>query len=73
MVRTNNYVLCEPTDAILMLLDTEPSVSRIDSAEIGYVLLTGGGRQTSIVPCCHIYTDSGEYFVDSLKNTVIYV
>ena len=73
MVRTNNYVLCEPTDAILMLLDAEPSVSRIDSAEIGYVLLTGGGRQTSIVPCCHIYTDSGEYFVDSLKNTVIYV
>ena len=73
MVRTNNYVLCEPTDAILTLLDVETSISRIDSAEIGYVLLTGGGRQTSIVPCCRIETDSGEYFVDSLKNTVIHV
>lgn len=71
MVRTNNYVLCESTDAILTLLNEETSISRIDAAENGYILLTGGGRQTSIVPCCRIVTDCGEFFVDSLKNTVI--
>lgn len=71
MVRTNNYVLCEPTDAILALLDAETSIRSITSAEIGYVLVTGSGRQTSIVPCCRIITDRGVFFVDSLKNVII--
>ena len=73
MVRTNNYVLCEPTDAVLALLDAETSIRSVTSAEIGYVLMTGSGRQTSIVPCCRIITDRGEFFVDSLKNVVISV
>lgn len=72
MVQTNNYVNCEAADAILALLKEETSVSKIESAELGYVLTDTTGRRTSIVPCCRILTDRGEFFVDSLKNIVIY-
>ena len=72
MVRTNNYVSCEASDSILALLSMEPSIGLIDSAEIGYVLLDSTGRRLSITPCCRIMTDQGEFFVDSLKNIVIY-
>ena len=71
MVQTNNYVVCEPTDAILTLLKEEPSVNQIDAAAVGYILLTNAGRQISIVPCCRITTEQGVFFVDSLKNTVL--
>lgn len=71
MVRTNNYVTCEAADSILALLREAPDVRRIDSVEIGYVLSNSTGRRTSIVPCCRILTNHGEYFVDSLKNIII--
>ena len=72
MVRTNNYVSCEAADSILTLLREVPEIRSIDSAEIGYVLSSATGRRTSIVPCCRILTNQGEFFVDSLKNIVIY-
>ena len=72
MVRTNNYVSCEASDAILALLSIESSIQSIDKAELGYVMLNSTGRRLSIVPCCRIVTEQGEFFVDSLKNIAIY-
>lgn len=70
--KSGSYVTCAAADAIFTLI-AKNTVARIDELESGFLLTENGGGRVQMTPGWRIETDSGSFFVDSLKKSSILI
>lgn len=72
ITKSGNYVNFLATDALFYFI-SKNEVARIDGMQLGFLLSESGGGRVQMTPGWRIETDTGSFFVDSLKKSSVLV
>lgn len=72
ITKSGNYVNFLATDALFYFI-SKNDVARIDGMQLGFLLSESGGGRVQMTPGWRVETNTGSFFVDSLKKSSVLV